>query len=467
MRTTTFTLLLLSLVCLDTFGQSTSRAAKFIPKPMATISTNKILLNNQVGTRSGNFFFNPSNSTFVFQDSSIYTYDASGRLLSETIRISGLNLFREEFVYDAQGRLIERRDLEWNLMMNVFQLTQKDVITFDAQGNQTFIATLDYNMGTFIDTTFFESAQYVYNAANRVTQVTRTFSNNDRQRDIITYNASNQMTSTTNQVFDSTSSTFINNSREQFLLAANGRITQSTYQEWNGTTWETQGRTVNIVWQNWVGIYPNFGDVASYQLQIPVGSTFMTVLRHRVIYGTFGSKVEFDSVLSGTVFVPEFRSTTLFDAQTNLRMRSEETWTGTSYEIDFKDSTEFLYNAQNGVTRITDFFWNNGISAMQATTRKVFANFITVTGLQVLQNFGTPLVEVFPNPVQDYINIALPESAKMATAVLVDAKGKVMANIAFSETQRTVDMQALPPGVYMLRITTDDETVVTKRLVKQ
>lgn len=75
-------------------------------------------------------------------------------------------------------------------------------------------------------------------------------------------------------------------------------------------------------------------------------------------------------------------------------------------------------------------------------------------------------VNVFPNPSQGKFEISL-RGYESAQAVLIDITGKVLEQKTISESiENTIGNDNLPKGPYFLRITTADETIVKKLIVK-
>ena len=72
-----------------------------------------------------------------------------------------------------------------------------------------------------------------------------------------------------------------------------------------------------------------------------------------------------------------------------------------------------------------------------------------LTSLQGIDDMGlTPQVAVYPNPTTDYLFITLVRPGK---ALLLDVKGRLVAEYKLQQGRNTLDLTALPAGVYMLR----------------
>jgi hypothetical protein len=79
--------------------------------------------------------------------------------------------------------------------------------------------------------------------------------------------------------------------------------------------------------------------------------------------------------------------------------------------------------------------------------------------------------QLFPNPVSTEVQIVYhtPPSAKQATLEIFDINGKEIFNVHLQKNQQaiTLDLSCYAAGMYLLRLITDDKTLITKKLLKQ
>lgn len=82
-------------------------------------------------------------------------------------------------------------------------------------------------------------------------------------------------------------------------------------------------------------------------------------------------------------------------------------------------------------------------------------------------SIAAALFSVFPNPVNDELNIQLSEAAEEGTTItLLDITGKVVRQQA-AITTTSLNVEALTPGVYLLRLTRADGSKEVKRIIKK
>ena len=78
-------------------------------------------------------------------------------------------------------------------------------------------------------------------------------------------------------------------------------------------------------------------------------------------------------------------------------------------------------------------------------------------------------MEIFPNPASDQINLRLPGDFKLSPnlrAVLLDAVGRRVFDVPFAEHELSVNISALPEGVYYMTIRDGNEIMTSRKVVK-
>jgi hypothetical protein len=119
--------------------------------------------------------------------------------------------------------------------------------------------------------------------------------------------------------------------------------------------------------------------------------------------------------------------------------------TGESFEITFEydetyPSSDGLY-AVNGVSRVVAV--NTGVTAVE----------------QIVNSYN---VNVFPNPAVDIVNIV--SDYTMKQIVVINHLGQTVVSIDPHARNIQLDVSALTPGMYILRIRANDGAVIIKRL---
>lgn len=81
------------------------------------------------------------------------------------------------------------------------------------------------------------------------------------------------------------------------------------------------------------------------------------------------------------------------------------------------------------------------------------------------------VVDVFPNPIHDYINIRISSNSKKVTLRIYDAKGSLVVSqikpVPMDKLIQLNRLETLAEGSYMLSIMTDDGEIITKKIIKK
>ena len=73
---------------------------------------------------------------------------------------------------------------------------------------------------------------------------------------------------------------------------------------------------------------------------------------------------------------------------------------------------------------------------------------------------------VYPNPVNDYLEIKTDNQGKLSCRIL-DMSGKLVSETKLNETERTINTSRLTAGIYFLEIVTEGNIKEIVRLTKQ
>lgn len=74
-------------------------------------------------------------------------------------------------------------------------------------------------------------------------------------------------------------------------------------------------------------------------------------------------------------------------------------------------------------------------------------------------------IKVRPNPVNDVLTVA--GLAPGSRLCLIDAAGKIVANVITTRTTQEIDMRKLTRAAYILQVLYDEKMVKSVQLVKQ
>jgi hypothetical protein len=75
-------------------------------------------------------------------------------------------------------------------------------------------------------------------------------------------------------------------------------------------------------------------------------------------------------------------------------------------------------------------------------------------------------IRLYPNPANDVLNIAL-QGSEVNEAVVIDIYGKTVARTAVSEGNNTLNISALPAGMYFVQLRADNSVKSTQKIIKR
>lgn len=154
--------------------------------------------------------------------------------------------------------------------------------------------------------------------------------------------------------------------------------------------------------------------------------------------------------------------------------------TGRSYVEQNASSASNVFTAkwtapEQGSGDVTFYSCGNGVDGNGATSNDGAA----CNTLQLSEDMGsstrqlatTLSWEIYPNPAQNNLNIALESAHNLANASLgiFDLNGKVMAQRMLSDSNvwtETIDVSAYTQGLYLIRVQTEND-VITKKFIKK
>jgi hypothetical protein len=102
----------------------------------------------------------------------------------------------------------------------------------------------------------------------------------------------------------------------------------------------------------------------------------------------------------------------------------------------------------NIVWQVTDIGGNSASCSLSVTVN-------TTTAIASPQQEG---ISIYPNPVFDQLRLDLPESSRYQI-IVSDLSGKELLSMKSRSRQESIDFSAMQPGVYQLKIQTDNRII--------
>ncbi|HVI49278.1 MAG TPA: zinc-dependent metalloprotease family protein [Chitinophaga sp.] len=111
--------------------------------------------------------------------------------------------------------------------------------------------------------------------------------------------------------------------------------------------------------------------------------------------------------------------------------------------------------------------YNGASSATTCYTLRVQLGTASREADQITKNEQKESVEVFPNPVNNIVNINLTGYTGKSDLRILDVNGHVVLHRELSATKSQLDISSLPPGVYIIRVKNGVKEIHMTKIVKQ
>jgi len=170
---------------------------------------------------------------------------------------------------------------------------------------------------------------------------------------------------------------------------------------------------------------------------------------------------------TGTGWAPSNRESRTFDAQGNLTEEKYEFYFNGSWMTTSAYRNTFNYTADNKVFRWVSESWDQGVNAYVNETKR---DYFFGTFSQSVATNKLAQLQVYPNPVQNRMNISLESAVDgKLSAQIFNLQGQLVVNTTFELTtgknQLQLEVQDLAKGLYQLRLQTANG-LETVRFVK-
>ncbi|MDN3493266.1 T9SS type A sorting domain-containing protein [Winogradskyella bathintestinalis] len=308
------------------------------------------------------------------------------------------------------------------------------------------------------------------------------------------YTYSSTQTIFTDQVYNTSNSSFENDYRTTINIDGNGDFTTLLDEYWDGNQWVVGGRLTysydsgrisQVLFEEWdnVGMqwqisdrgtltYNTNGNVALIETEEYINGAFTQSDREIQSFNSNGyiisSVLEIWNSVSMS-YVEDQRREFTIDGNGN-RLSSTDFYDGTSYTENYNyDFTELMSDYANpfvnaeGLEYITsDFPFYNKITSVtsNSNTNRILYNYedriaLSTDDLEIQND-----VKIFPNPTSSVLNI---QTNKIIDVIeIYDVFGK-----RISQTnQKTINTSHLSSGIYMIKISNIEGQSETKKFIK-
>jgi hypothetical protein len=349
-----------------------------------------------------------------------FTYDGRARLtLLATVDSATRSPQTNEIsTYNAAGAITEVRYQSWNgtAYADLARLT----LSYDTRNNLS------------------ESQVQIYNGSRWQTTEGSRFQN--------TYDAAGHLATQVEQRYNGTG--YQNRARHVFTVPATGVWTAQATQRWRNNAWADTLRISNVGWHN-------FGQqqMSSADYEVLMNGSWLSFR----LTGSYSATTEQRTMQRrvGSNFANFYRMNASYDAAGNKSYEKEESWNGTSWDIDREERDLLTYNASGDITRrISQANKTGAPNGLENIERWNYANFQTIALAARPQTLPAGTLQAYPNPSTDGRFVLQAALARPTAAELrvTDALGREVLRRTYSPT---LDLSHLPAGLYLLELHTD------------
>ncbi|KAA9340940.1 T9SS type A sorting domain-containing protein [Adhaeribacter soli] len=411
---------------------------------------------------SDNYYDTQQSGNLVLVSKSKYVYNAASRLTSMVERhiSTNQNLVWDSTAYDAQGKEAFQGTHYWNPTSSVWELSHgsRYTSTYNAAGKPTEHIAEYYSNNAWQNS---GKSVYAYDAAGNMTEETYYDWTNNAWEGLekLTYTYTNGKL--TEELFHEwVGSAWVPTNKGTYLYAAGASTpNEAVLQKMNLTgNWVNDERVINIVWHN----FANW-ETLSHTGQVWQNNAWVNESKSTSVYPANGGYVETSEIWMNNAWVNENRYTETYDNQMIYTGYQTEEWVNNAWETTYQDQQLHTYNATNDITETTFKNWDSQTSTLMATSRKVYSNFLRISGTP--KELPQLNARLYPNPVSGTLHIQLEEQLT-ATVKVADLTGRVVRTEVLPAGSSRIDVSALPAGIYLLNVQNGKGTY-TSRIVKQ
>jgi hypothetical protein len=449
-----------------TKNQAFTRTKHSLPENAAHIKSDKHHTPKEVlFSRPGNsedYGWDYANETWMHLANTTYTYNASGELLEQlsTEPFAGTNVMKTTWAYDTHGNMTEMVFYYW--YGSEWEITDgyKTIYTYDNNGNITE-----------------EISQYW------------DYSTNDWMndwRETTTYDNNGNITEEMGQEW--INDAWVNDWKDTYTLNGNGVPTSLLVSTWVNDAWVIEGQYIDVVWHNW-----QKEQIQSYVYQYFYNDVWINAERLTASYSG-DNYVEVYEYWSGSVWENEYRDsytasateevwtyeywengewvygdryTDTYDDHGNWTGYTYEYWENGEWQIDYGDMAAHTYNNDGDLIETIQKYWDYELEEYVNSGRYVYSNFqyfeSGITDRNSLEN-----VTIFPNPVSSSIHIQIDDpEIDFYRLDIMNLAGQTIYSNSYSNLSSSINVENLEQGLYILRITADNNKIHTYKLTKK
>ncbi|MBU2938839.1 T9SS type A sorting domain-containing protein [Lacinutrix sp. C3R15] len=307
----------------------------------------------------------------------------------------------------------------------------------------------------------------------------------DSARLATSYNANNQILETINELWNSDTQIWENDRKSTQAYAGNNLIEIINYL-WIDNTWQLDSRITNTYNTN------NLIIESTIENRDVNTNTWINATKQEFTYNAVPLLIntlssEWD--LTNQVWTTISRATFVYAANNLLHTKTSEDWENNNWVN--KNQETYTFDANDFLTQVLVSQWQEGTATYNAERRELYTNNSQGYYTELIRenyllgswtgasrdrrtypecytlhtkNNTSDAYSIYPIPAKSTLHITL--NRIHSEAVILDLNGRIVYKQTLFNKHNTIDISQLNIGIYLLKITNQNQTI-TKKIIKQ
>jgi hypothetical protein len=283
---------------------------------------------------------------------------------------------------------------------------------------------------------------------------------------------------------------WVNDWKDVLTINTSGVPIELTEYVWEGNEWVPDEKYTDIVWHNWEDLENSVPE--SYIGHYYNNGTWVNYERYNAIYtgenyvGTYemwennawvnSERDTYTETATEQILVYQYwengqwvnsgRDTETFDDHGNSTGTKYEYWYNGAWIVNYANAQNHTYNNDDDITETIIMNWDELTLSLVNSAKYMYSNFYHFESGIYGRN-STIDVHIYPNPVSSAMNIKINEVGINQYQVdILNVTGQTIYTSSYSSLSASINVENLNRGIYILRITTDNNKTYNYKLMK-
>lgn len=374
--------------------------------------------------------------------------------------------FMSGAMYDIKIKddtLYDYYDLKsYNSATGLWEIAARISLTYDANNYQQKQLFQQWSPS---DNAFVNYSQsfFVYQNGLRMQIVSQEWSGSaweNNTKTIYEYSPSGKITLECEIHWDDINSEWVNYSQNLYTFTG-GLETEHLNQIWNTTTdtWDNSAR--------WVSTYDVNSNLLTQRKDVWNGSTWDYSNRYTYTYNSNNQETAYiyeiwDIVSSAWENVD--RKMYTYDGNYNLTSYVSQQWDDVASAWENIEKYDYTYDTNNNMTLEIYSMWNSGTTSWDFNSKTEY--YYSGFDANSLSDLTSGTVNAFPNPTNGFITIS-PKDRQYERITITDFSGRIIMDGPMNETGLFINLKQYGAGIYSINLTDHSGKINSTKVVVQ